>query len=178
MAFFILGFGESSYGQKKKSKKTTLTVIAKLRGIRADGKVTVKNLQNETVAEGSTGTRINVPPGAYDLHISLYRRDIVCTPKMVVEGVVFKEGAHTQKEVNFSVSELTLNIYRKGRLLKVPIQLYHSGKQESCGNARSGVKMYIAPGKYDAKITLRKKVQWFKGIIVYEGAKQTYPLRF
>jgi hypothetical protein len=139
--------------------------------------VRVLDAKGGSVAEGPTGSPLELRAGTYRAEISIDAAEALADRPTQTRELFIQPGKQTEIEASFPWSKIQLNVLVSGHAHNgATIKLIRNGAVVA--EMKSGAKpALISPGKYEADVVLQGTTIRVKGLLFPENGAQTVPVR-
>lgn len=175
----VVLIGAAVGGVTAQSARGKLRVSVMANGEAAEGSVEVLQIGGgATAASGPAAETLDVPPGTYDLRVTLTQA--IDDPTTTCEGVVVVAGAETAIDVDFEVSRLTLVCRDGDAEVAGTVRMRRPGAARWLPDVRCGETFLVSGGTYEAEVRSASgspaAVTLIERLQVMSGGTQSLPL--
>jgi len=105
----------------------------------------------EAVASGSSGGAFDLPPGTYDVEVTL--TEAIDDPVKTKRGLRVEAGLENSVTVNFDASRVTLVCRRGDGAVEGKVRIRRPGAGAWLPDVRCGEAFIVSGGSYEAEVT-------------------------
>jgi hypothetical protein len=153
-----------------------LHVVVKASGQPASGnlRILTADINPRIVDEGSTGETYEVPAGRYDIDVIL--EDTIDRPEKRLRDVPVTAGQVTEREIEFTIGQLTLQPRQGKRKVGSDIRWRYAGGGDWFErSSKAGEEVELSTGRFDAEVLVGNTKVTIRDIQVYEGRRTISP---
>ncbi len=155
-----------------------VTVTIKVGDDTAHGTVKVLGESGQQVAQGDSGSVIDIPSGTYSFEATVNDpHKVIGQPSHTTDPIHVAPGDSSQ-EIHVPVAQVRLRVNRSGReIAHARVELKKDGDTATVADFRTGAEhITIAPGRYTAVVHVGNSAINVSGLIFMEGAVQDIPV--